>query len=96
MHSTDTGTSEQLDRPSGGDVAQLDGIGSTACREGQPANSLTQRQIFKQLMPRLRVLRVLRERGWSWAQLAELLKRAGIDLAPNTVRTYYAHMNTHD
>lgn len=93
MNSTVTGTSKQLDRPSGGDLAQLDGIGSTACREGQPVKSLTQRQLFKQLMPHVRVLR---ERGWTWAQLTELLKRAGIDLAPNTLRTYYAHMNTHD
>lgn len=71
----------------------MDGIGSTACREGEPKKLLTQRQSFKRLMPRLRVLR---ERGWTWAQLTELLKSAGIDLAPNTVRTYYAHMNTHD
>lgn len=49
----------------------------------------TQRKAFEALLPHMYVLR---NKGVSWAQLANLLSRAGINLQVSTVRTYYSEM----
>lgn len=49
----------------------------------------TQRRAFEALMP---WMYVLRNRGFSWAQLTSLLAECGFKLQPSTVRTYYSEM----
>lgn len=50
---------------------------------------MTQRQAFGSYMPELYVLR---NKGCSFAQIAELLKECGFSLQPSTVRIYYSEM----
>ncbi len=49
----------------------------------------TQRKAFESLMP---YLYVLRNKGFSWNQLTDLLTQCGFRLQPSTVRSYYSEM----
>ena len=49
----------------------------------------TQRQAFEKLMP---YVYVLRNKGCSWSQLANLLSKCGFELQPSTVRSYFSEM----
>lgn len=49
----------------------------------------TQRRAFEALMP---WMYLLRNRGFSWAQLTDLLTQCGFRLQTSTVRTYYSEM----
>jgi len=48
----------------------------------------SQRKAFRTLMPSLYVLR---NKGCSWSHLAQLINGCGFNLAPASVRSYYAN-----
>lgn len=65
--------------------ARLSAISSVATPDNQ-----TKRQAFRKLMPHLRVMR---ERGCSWTQLATELAAFGVTLQVSTIRSYYGAMS---
>ncbi|AVA38282.1 MULTISPECIES: hypothetical protein [Cupriavidus] len=77
-----------LRRVSAVDYASADETLRTAALLLVPEDQ-TQRQVFEKLMPNLYVLR---NKGFSWAQLTKLLNECGLHLQPSTVRTYYSEM----
>lgn len=77
-----------LRRVSAVDFASADETLRTAALLLVPEDQ-TQRQVFEKLMPNLYVLR---NKGFSWAQLTKLLNECGLHLQPSTVRTYYSEM----
>ena len=52
-------------------------------------DEVTQRKAFSTLMP---CIYTLRETGWSWHQISDLVSHAGLDLKPSTMRSYYSEM----
>ncbi len=52
-------------------------------------DDLKQREAFETLMPSLFVLR---SKGWTWEQLAKLLKDCGLKLQASTVRRYFGEL----
>jgi hypothetical protein len=52
-------------------------------------DNLTQKKAFKMLMPQIQNLR---EKGCSFKQIAELLRKIKFDLGDATVRAYYGEM----
>lgn len=59
------------------------------CQVIEP-DEITRRQAFKRLMPSLRVMR---ERGCSWEQIAKSLAQCHVTLKASTVRAYFADMS---
>lgn len=77
-----------INRTSGMDIFSAREIFQVALVAVEPAER-SQRQSVAALMPELYTLR---NKGFSWPQLSELLKECNIRLLPSTVRTYYAEM----
>ncbi|AVA38281.1 MULTISPECIES: hypothetical protein [Cupriavidus] len=89
MNAVGARKSGQLVKISSADVGLAESELAAMCQVIEP-DQITQRQALKRLMPSLRVLR---ERGCSWEQIAKLLAKCQITLKPHTVRSYYADMS---
>lgn len=81
-------TGRQLLRLGSTDVVVAEEVLKNAAHLMIPEDQ-TQRRAFEALMP---WMYVLRNRGFSWAQLTSLLTECGFQLQPSTVRTYYSEM----
>jgi predicted amidophosphoribosyltransferase len=57
-----------------------------AAQTNQP-DSMTQKQAFCILMPRLQNLRA---KNFSFNQISKLLEKVGFELKPSTIRSYYS------
>jgi hypothetical protein len=77
-----------LHRVSGDDAFAAREVLKQAFHLIEPANR-TQRQLIRDLMPELFLLR---NTGFSFEQLAQLLGEINIKLQPGTIRTYYSEM----